>query len=198
MGNTREKQENRSAVRVVDRILFAYDPVTLERFKQIAEDFSNGIPPYNQEGMADIQIYIGAQNALGRIREKDKDLAEFLQHLDAKMNVILKSVRGEKSPMDRLLTHEVNLSGAGLAFFSDKPIAPNAILALHLVLLPDYTYVYCFAKVVNCAQGKSRDSERPYLISLKFVLIMEEDREKLIQHNFKQQSLALRQRRKQS
>jgi hypothetical protein len=34
-------------------------------------------------------------------------------------------------------------------------------------------------------------------VGSEFVLIMDEDREKLIQHNFRQQSLALRNRRKQ-
>jgi len=36
-----------------------------------------------------------------------------------------------------------------------------------------------------------------FRIACEFVLIMEEDQEKLIQHNFKQQSLALRNRRLQ-
>ncbi len=198
MANVNRGQNSRQAVRIVDRILFTCGPVSVERFKEIADDIQKGIPPYNQEGLADIQMFIGAQNALGRIREKDKDLAEFLQHLDSKINLMLKTVRDKETPLDKLTLQEVNLSAAGVAFLSKKPIKPNTLLEFHLVLLPGHTYVYCFGKVVNCDQGKSKDPEKPYYVSAKFVLIMEEDREKLIEHNFKQQSLALRQRRKKT
>ena len=198
MSNKSKGQDNRQAVRVVDRILFTYGPVSVERFKQIAEDFNKGIPPYNQAGLADIQMFIGAQNALGRIHDKDKDLGEFLQHLDSKINLILKEVRDKETPLDKLKLQEVNISASGVAFFSEKPLKPNTLLEFHLVLPPGYTYVYCFGKVVNCNEGKSKDPEKPFYVSAKLILIMEEDREKLIEHNFKQQSLALRQRRKKT
>ena len=198
MSNVNKGQDKRQAVRVVDRIMFSYGPVSVERFKQIAEDFNKGIPLYNQEGLADVQMFIGAQNALGRIYEKDKDLGKFLQHLDTKINLILKEVREKETPLDKLTLEEVNLSAAGVGFFLENPMKPNTLLELHLVLLPGHTYVYCFGKVVNCDQGKSKDPGKPYYISAKFILIMEEDREKLIEHNFKQQSLALRQRRKKT
>lgn len=198
MSNVNKDQDKRQAVRVVDRIMFTYGPVSVERFKQIAEDFNKGIPPYNQEGLADIQMFIGAQNALGRIQEKDKDLGAFLQHLDTKINLILKEVRDKETPLDKLQLQEVNLSAAGVAFLSEKPMQPNTLLEFHLVLLPGHTYVYCFGKVIKCDQAKSKDPEKPFYVSAKFILIMEEDREKLIEHNFKQQSLALRQRRKKT
>ena len=195
MAEQQESGESRKAVRMVDRILFAYEEMEPARFKQIVDDFNSGIPPYNQAGLADIQMYIGAQNALFRIREKDKDLADFLQHLDTKINIMLKSARGEQTPFDRLALLEVNLSGSGMAFWSPQPVAANTILGLHLVLLPDHTYIYCFGKVVGCKDCQGKDPARPHAVSVKFILIMEDDREKLIQHNFRQQSLALRQRR---
>ena len=68
-------------------------------------------------------------------------------------------------------------------------------MALHISLLPDYVYIFCFGEVVSVEKN---DSPRPGAnrIALKFVLINDNDKEKLVQHNFRQQSLALRNRRR--
>jgi hypothetical protein len=167
--------------------------VSPERYQAVVEDFNHGIPLYNQEGLEDIQVYIGAQTALSRLRERDADLADYLRHLDTKVNMMLKRVKGEKSPLDELKMQKANLSGTGMAFITDTPADMGTDVEFHIVLLPAYIYIYCFGKVVSCEPYG--EEENRYRIGAEFTLLMEEDREKLIQHNFKQQSLALRNRR---
>jgi hypothetical protein len=171
------------------------DPVSLEKYEAVADDFHNGISLYNQEGLADIQMVIGAQSALSKLSERDSDLADFLRHLDNKMNTLLKTVKGEKSSFDDLEMMKANLSGNGISFVSDDEAAVDDMLELHIVLLPSYAYIYSFGKVVSCDPIAGEDAEHGYRIAVEFTLLMEEDREKLIQHCFKQQSLALRNRR---
>ena len=163
----------------------------------IMKDFQAGIPPYNQEGLSDIQMFIGAQSALARIKERDTDLGDFLAHLDTKINLLLKKTMASKTVFDKLSLYDLNLSGRGLSFLADQRIAPDDILEFHIALLPTYTYVYCFGKVVSCSAVPAQEGEILYKVGAEFVLIMEDDQEKLIQHNFKQQSLALRNRRLQ-
>jgi hypothetical protein len=193
-----EDIDRRQAVRVIGRNLFYFEPVTQDRFSMILKDFEAGIPPYNQEGLSDIQLFIGAQSALDRIKERDADLGDFLAHLDTKINLILKKTTASKTIFDKLALYDLNLSGRGLSFIAEHRIAVDDILEFHIALLPTYTYIYCFGKVISCNPLPPKEGKILYRVGAEFILIMEDDQEKLIQHNFKQQSLALRNRRLKS
>ncbi len=187
--------DRRHSVRITGRNLFYFQPVSKEKFAEISKDFEAGIPPYNQEGLADIQMFVGAQSALARIRDRDQDLGDFLAHLDTKVNLLLKRSSGRKTILDKLVLQDLNLSGKGVAFISTSKFEIGEILEFHIALLPAYTYVYCFGEVMSCAGLSEKEGKSFFKVAAEFVLIMEEDQEKLIQQNFKQQSLALRNRR---
>jgi hypothetical protein len=196
MNNTRNiDNDRRSSVRVSGRNLFYCETVSKEQLKVIMEDYKLGIPPYNQEGLAEIQVYIGAQRALARIKDKDNDLGEFLSHLDTKMNLMLTKLDTEGNLFSRLLMKEVTMSGSGIDFVDNNDYDKGTILALHITLLPDYSYIYCLGKVVSSSLVKESKGKKYFRVAVEYVLIMDEDREMIIQHNFKQQSLALRNRR---
>ena len=185
----------RQAVRVEVRILLSWSPVSMEKFAVLKEYFNRGIPPYLQEGLTEIQMYVGTQSALARIQQRDEDLGRFLQHLDTKVNMLLQKVTGGASPLDRLALQEVILSSVGLSFPAAQALEPGAMLEFNLVLLPDYVYVYCLGEVVGCRPHEVTGGDPAQFVSCRFALIMEEDRERLVQHSFKKQSLALRNRR---
>ncbi|MFQ6757141.1 MAG: PilZ domain-containing protein [Deltaproteobacteria bacterium] len=186
----------RQSVRVTDRVMLAVHPVSAEKIQAVSRDFQQGISPYNQEGLTDIQMFIGAQSALAKLRERDADLADFLQHLDNKMNMMLKQVKGGESPLDALVMRKANISANGIAFYTDSPLRLDEIVEIHVVLLPAYIYVYSFGKVIACDPApEEEESGCKFRVALEFVFLLDEDREKIIQHTFKQQSLALRNRR---
>jgi len=191
-----EGLNRRQSVRVMDRVMLAIHPVSAEKMQTVANDFQQGISPYNQEGLTDIQMFIGAQSALANLRERDADLADFLQHLDNKMNMLLKQVKGGESPLDALIMRKANISANGIAFCTDTPDRMDETVEIHLVLLPAYIYIYAFAKVIACDPASEEDEPGcKFRVALEFVFLLDEDREKIIQHTFKQQSLALRHRR---
>lgn len=195
--STNKREERRSSVRVTGRNLFDFKILSAEQYEVFAEDFEAGISLYNQQQLMDMQMFVGAQNALTKIAEKDADLAEFLQHLDMKMNVLLQKADGSKSPIADLKLRDLNLSGAGIAFICDKNIAMDTKLEMRIVLLPTYIFVYVIGRVTECEADRQENGKTYYKWRVAFTLIMDEDREKLIQHNFRQQSLALRNRRQQ-
>jgi len=189
--------DNRQAVRVTNRILFACHPVPQETFLQILDDFNNGISLYNRSELADVQIYIGAQSALARLKEKDEDLGAFLQHLDGKMNLLLKKVDQSPSLLDTLVLQRISIGANGLAFWTDREYAVDEIVEMQIVLQPEHIFIDCFGSVVQSIKCETEDDDlkQQYRISVNFKLIMDEDREELIHYNFKQQSLALKRRR---
>lgn len=195
MSGTTTKVERRSSVRVTGRNLFDFKILTDEQYEGLVGDFDDGISLYNQQNLMDMQMFVGAQSALTKIGEKDPDLAEFLQHLDMKMNVLLQRLDGNKSPIEDLKLRDLNLSGSGIAFICDKQIADEIKLEMRIVLLPTYIFVYAVGCVTECEVAREEKGKTFYKWRVAFTLIMDEDREKLIQHNFRLQSLALRNRR---
>lgn len=188
-------QNRRRAVRVNDRVLLSSRKIEQERFTVIADNYHNGISLYNQKEVGEIAIYLGSQASLARLREKDEDLANFLQHLDAKLSRVLASVSKEPSPIDTLQPQEASLSGVGLAFSAKEQYGAGDLMELHLVLLPEYLYIYALAKTMSCQKISAAESEFNFKVACEFVLIMDADRENLIQHLFKRQQLALRHQR---
>ena len=189
--------DNRQAVRVTNRILFACHPVPKEAFQQIMDDFNNGISLYNRAELADVQVYIGAQSALARLKDKDEDLGTFLQHLDGKINLLLKKVDKTPSLLDKLVLQRVSIGANGLAFWGDSEFKVNDIVEMQMVLQPAHIFIDCFGSVVECTrcEAEQGDPGQQYRISVNFQLIMDADREELVHYNFRQQSLALKRRR---
>lgn len=192
-----EDINRRKSVRFTDRVLLSVNPVPPEKLESVTKDFFNGISLYSQEELAEIQVFIGAQTSLAKLREKNEDLADFLQHLDNKMSLLLRRVQAKKNPLDNLVMQKASLSADGVAYNSTTPLQVGDNMEIHIVFLPAYTYVYCFGKVISCHADidKEGNGETTYKVALEFTLLMEDDREKIIQHNFKQQTLALRNRR---
>ncbi|MCK5195375.1 MAG: hypothetical protein KAQ71_16300, partial [Desulfobulbaceae bacterium] len=124
-------RDRRSSVRVAGRNLFYCEPVSRAQFKSIIDDYKKGIPPYNQEGLSDVQVFIGAQSALARIKEKDRYLGEFLSHLDTKMNLMLKMLDTDKGLFDQMSVKELNMSGSGIDFIHNTEYAKDTVLAFH-------------------------------------------------------------------
>lgn len=178
------------------RLRLGHRIVPAPEFSAIKRDCDNGISLYNRPELDDIQVHIGAQQALSRLQEKDKDLGQFLQHLDGKLNLILRNMgTGHPSLLDGLLLQRVNIGGSGIAFWSREQHRPGDIVELHLLMPGDNAYINCFGKVVKCGQEGAGNGQGEFRVAMEYVLIMESDRELLIQYNFKQQSLALQRRR---
>lgn len=188
------EKDQRKAVRINSRILFAAYPVSNEQYQQIKCDFDNGITLYNREELADARLFIGAQSALARLKERDEDMAIFLQHIDAKINMLLKKIAKQPSIMDNLRLQSVNIAGNGLAFWGEEVYAKGDYVECHIVLPSINMFIDCFGKVVECKPEKICDQTKQR-VSVHFCMIMEEDREELVHYNFKQQSLVLQRRR---
>jgi hypothetical protein len=190
-----EENEKRKSVRITARLLLGHWKITAEKFNAIKTDCDNGISMYNRKELADIQVYVGAQAALSKLQSKDKDLAAFLQHLDGKLNLLLKKIDPAPSLFDKLLLQRINIGGDGLAYWTDEIHQQGELVELHIIMPSDNSYINCFCEVVNAWKEKDEGGKEIFRVSLKYVLIMEHDREMLIQYNFKQQSFALQRRR---
>jgi hypothetical protein len=191
------EKERRRSVRIKDRIMLHYQLMDKKIYQHLANDFNNGISLYNQPHLADIIVNLTAKSALENLREKDSDLVNFLIHLDNKINRVLEKIENKKGIYEQMEMQVVDFSENGIAFSCSEELFPEDILEFHIILLPDHIYIYSIARVVGCA----KITDEPllagkYRIAAEFTLIMDEDQNQLVKHNFKQQSLALRNRKK--
>lgn len=188
-------KEHRQAIRMTGRILFSYRKIAAAAYAAVEEDYKQGISLHDRAEVASMQVFVGAQTALVKLRERDPDLGDFLQNLDAKINLLLQKVAKEPSPFDTMEMQAVSISGTGVGFGSKERLAVKEHLEFHLILLPNQFHIYCLGEVVNCEAKDDQGDGKGFRISARFTLIMAEDRERLIQYNFRLQSVALKNRR---
>lgn len=188
-------KELRQAIRMTGRILFSFKKVSAADHALMEADFHKGISPYDRAEMASMQVYVGAQAALAKVRERDPDLGDFLQNLDAKINLLLQKVAKEPSPFDAMELQQVSISGSGFGFAAKENLCAHEFLEFHSILLPNQIHIYCLGEVVHCEPLVDQGDGKICRVSARFTLITEEDRERLIQYNFRLQSQALKNRR---
>jgi len=189
---SKQKQSDRRAyIRVKDRILLEFEPIDEDDFRERVKAYEEGRDiPWSI--CTHLQFAQDLSLPLRKIREKDEALATVLEVLDQKLNLILNklSTEGDKCPAT---PYTVDLSAAGLAFFYPREIPKGTILKLDIGLLPQQQFFRCFGKVIRCVPK----GENKFEVGVSFIWIMEDDKERLIEHIFQRQVLQLRLRRQQ-
>ncbi len=184
--------ERRSHIRIKDKVLLHYRVLADSEYKEIIHSYEEGTdspwslcshPYFVQE----IKTYIK------KISERDEALANSLDIIDQKLNLILGLLQKEEDEECPAKPAIVNLSAAGIAFTGKKPLESKQILEIDLGLLPQHFFIRCYGKVLRCKKIK----EGCYKIGVKFIWITEDDQDRVIEHIFRRQVLQLRMRRKQ-
>ena len=189
-----ESREQRNSIRIKDRVLLSYQPVSQREYEETIKDYMDGVEdPWVDTCHPAFQKDIKPH--LKNIREKDKDLATVLEILDQKLNLVLGMIGSddacEKSNVPNKL-YKVDLSAKGIGLKNGKKFEKDTLLRLNIGLLPEHYFFTCFGKVVR--MEKKKDG---YFMGIKFIWITDDDEEKLIEHIFSRQVIYLRMRRKQ-
>ncbi len=191
---SKEGKEKRSSIRIKDRILLSYHPVTVEEYKRQVREYMDGVDdPWVDSCHPTFQKDIKAH--LKNIKDKDKDLAAVLEIIDQKLNMILGLISTEETCEKDTIPnklYKVDLSAKGLGFLAKEKLSKGTLLNLSIGLLPEHYFFTCFGQVVRTEKRKDG-----CFVGLKFIWITEDDQEKLIEHIFSRQVLYLRMRRQQ-
>ncbi len=136
------------------------------------------------------------------IKKKPKDgsdgdtLVPFLSMLDRKLSVIIDLLT--KTGSESLYTKryvEIEISGSGLSFVSDVPLAERGHAELRL-LLPVFPYpkIPVLCRVVRSVK-RERNAHADWEIACKFLAINDSDRDSLIQYIFTREREQIRSRK---
>lgn len=157
--------ERRSYFRIDESIALEYKPV--------AEVTANTAAPELQfPNTASLKLYaelrkLDTENALlfHQIRESNRAIADYLQNLNRKIELITQQIVAEHKPPPPAKTIKaVNLSEGGIAFGSSQAIEANSYVALRLVFLPSNAGLVVFARIIRCEPSSGGE----YQIAAKF------------------------------
>ena len=117
------------------------------------------------------------------LSEKNRLLGDYLQTLNAKIDLIAKhSLFMSDEATKNKPKSRINLSEDGLAFMTDRTLYKGSFIAIRLIFLPSYTPITCFAKVLRCAP---KDNENH--VAVKFHRISTANQQELSKHILKAQ-----------
>ncbi len=132
---------------------------------------------------------------LMRIRKRDPEIAEYLQHLETQIEQLAARLSNDSDMEydEKNLGTSVNMSLSGLRFHSDQDYEVGQQLVLGMVLSTSGTQLVAIAKVlrVDACDHKTLDGNPQFLVSTFYTRIHPEDTEAIIRHMAKLQQIQL-------
>lgn len=134
-----------------------------------------------------------ADEGLGDNESLSGPVLQWLIHIDEKLNRILQRLSTESEDVEAVCVGEArNISGVGLNLVLSKsmPIRQKVLLSF---LLPGFSAspFQAYGDIVRVTP-KDKDGEKIFEVAVKFIIIDETEREKLIAYAFCQQRRAIR------
>lgn len=119
---------------------------------------------------------------LRRLREQAPEVTDFLQSLDRKIGLLARAMVLQDINAEHASPSRVNLSAGGVGFYVPGPLSTDTDVNVELVLLPGFTPVFAYGRVVYARPDPEGDGQLPYYVGVEFVEISEEDRARIAQH----------------
>lgn len=186
-----ELEEKRRYFRVTDTINLLHkviDESSLEQLSHISDDVLG-----NCSLVAALDVLNEEARMMApRLERRDPEFFEYLKLIDSKIGLIAQALALKDEQFARHDKHDVTLSGSGLAFANNQPLATGTLLELRMVLTSCLAVIVVFGRVVQCKDISEINSERPYEICVEYINMKEEDRELLLKHVVKKQLQQLR------
>ena len=130
-----------------------------------------------------------ALRPLRAIGERAGELADFLNHLSKKIDLMMSLVlQQQDEPQHAYETHK--FGGGGVVLISDTPLDIGQVTELKLYIKEEASAVFCFAEVITCQQV-----DDAYHISLIFTRIREQDQDLLVRASLHLQTANLKKRK---
>lgn len=132
---------------------------------------------------------------LRRIETAQPEIAAYLKLLNYKVDILAECLLRQNDLAREKNSYHVNLSASGLAFGSEQALHEGDFLELKILLPASRALVTTCCRVVQCRQNPVNDQRYPYVVSVDYLNMKEEDRELLIKHVIKRQMAQLREQK---
>lgn len=174
--------ERRSYYRIDDDVFFEY---RLIQHRQVDDVIGRARKRSQRPSRLREQIDIlsrQSQSQLKSIKKSYPIIARYLATLDQKIDVLTRHVSAQDDANDGRPNCRVNLSAGGLAFYSDRQVEPDSLIAVSLTLFPSHREISTCGPVVYCRYEPETSPDAPYRVAVNFAFMHRVDRESLISH----------------
>ncbi|MBF0161838.1 MAG: PilZ domain-containing protein [Magnetococcales bacterium] len=184
--------QRRAYVRVEDFLPLSWMLVEAAEQARVAAFFAQHhyFPPQPEDDVRRLLTVLTGSHELAQLRLNSPNLAHVLEQMDAKINLLLRLLHPVLRE-NELQPTRLNLGGDGIAFWADSPsLSVGDFLKMELTLAVDgLATISFYAQVLRREEA---NAEGLVLVACQFNPILDEHRERIIQHVFKRQADLLR------
>ncbi len=185
-------RERRSFFRIQDQIFLTYQIMDEEEYLEEKNKASNSrVNAFNLKAQF-AALDRSIKPVMRRLESRSKDLAEYLQAIDDKLEMLAEVLFQSETGLDDLPSQEVNISAGGLSFEVQNPIDAGRILKLRMMFPYTRIGIESFGRVVYCQpSGEQAESAGfPFRVGVEFKHMRVQDTDLIIRHVLcKEQSL---------
>jgi hypothetical protein len=127
-----------------------------------------------------------------QINQTDREVARALRLLNDKVELLSRMVNRLDSCGEECPLVEVNLSGGGFSYMSEKEFNRKQAFEFKMELRPSGAIIQGVASVVGCSQPFDAPKDTPHMLRLVFSYMTEHDRNQLVKHTLARQAEILR------
>lgn len=189
-GPAQRPEERRRFCRIDDGVILRYRMIAGNQVPTDIEQLDANLP--NRLTLTSTFAATSRQMEplLHKIREQSLEIAQYLRLLERKLDLVARAFLMQEIDVSQEPTCSVNLSAGGIGFYAETPIPVDTILEIELILLPAYTGILTYGRVVYRRHEPDTEPDLPYRVGVEFCKIREKDRELLAQHVLDKQSEA--------
>jgi hypothetical protein len=192
--NEQHNDERREYFRIDDAVRLSIRQVPDEQIEALVQRLDNNVAGNFtvMSGLAAISAEMAV--SMRRIEHESPDIAAYLKALDRKIEVLGRAFAAQESNLMEETAHPVNLSAGGMAMLVNECYPVGSTIEVKMLLFPSLTGVLSYGRVVTCrpVQGESAESGYTHQLRVEFTHMREQDRDILIRHVLRCQSMALR------
>ena len=174
--------DKRKYFRVDDIALLSYRVVTWAEVRSVQKQDA-GLPVHKLTFKANLdRLSRELQPLYNIIKSSNPNIALYLSTLDKKINLLSQYLTEDDEAENDIKPQQVNIGAGGLSFTSDKPVVEGAMLELQMRLLPEYTSIFSYARVISCTQLEESPEQQDYKIAVEFEFMDDDVRDLIIRH----------------
>jgi len=135
-------------------------------------------------------------HVLNRIRERDADVALYLQSINQKLDAVARVLLLEEQAIAGMQVVDVDLSASGLSVVWPTAMTPGQPVRVELITAAANARVLALGRVIRCRPAREAGPERPgYRLAIDFDHIGDHEEDLIMQEVMRRQAALLRQRR---
>jgi len=198
------EKEKRRYFKIEDEMILSCQLLETPEKAKLLEKFERGQVDYPDATGLFLSMESDLYDLVQNLSPRQPEIATAIRLLNRKINLVAKGapVTGVKQTLLDKDPELVNISACGVVFSSKELMNLGQDVQIELVLLPEEIYILSYGVVVGCEKGtlplgkSTVASTHPYCVSVDFMVIRQEDTERLIQHIMRREMEMLKARRR--